>query len=344
MKNLEFLKTSNGNNHGKYLSPYFSADETPNRHWMMQMNDISSNLIQICVFHYSPVLKQFIRLERDETVLIEFAIIDNRGDKVHQQMKSSRSCVEFQLSTQEVLNCERADGSFIFYCAVQTFVKKEDISRKTITVDVTQPRTKQQINCSDQLANQFEELFHNMKYSDVNFDVLGRQFQAHKNILTSRSEVFAAMFEHPTQEKLSSQVIIEDIEPNIFHELLLFIYSGRIPWLKMKTMSIQLFIAADKYMIDGLKDACENHIISHMSPEKCLELLSLTPKHPAEHLKKNAISFFRLHPVQVMATDGWAKAKREVNLPWICDTVEILLQDDGDVASEQLPAKKSRLD
>ena len=156
--------------------------------------------------------------------------------------------------------------------------------------------------------------------------------------------MFAAMFEHPTKEKLSSQVIIEDIEPNIFHELLLFIYSGRIPLLKMETMSIQLFIAADKYMIEGLKDACENHLISHMSPEKCLELLSLTSKHPAEHLKKNAISFFRLHPVQVMATDGWAKAKREVNLPWICDTVEILLQDDGDVVAEQLPAKKSRLD
>ena len=67
--------------------------------------------------------------------------------------------------------------------------------------------------------------------------------------------MFAAMFEHPTKEKLSSQVIIEDIEPNIFHELLLFIYSGRIPLLKMETMSIQLFIAADKYMIEGLKDA-----------------------------------------------------------------------------------------
>ena len=54
------------------------------------MNDMSSNLIKICVFYYSPVLKQFITLGR-EIVLIEFAMIDNRGDKVHQQMKSSRS-------------------------------------------------------------------------------------------------------------------------------------------------------------------------------------------------------------------------------------------------------------
>jgi hypothetical protein len=33
--------------------------------------------------------------------------------------------------------------------------------------------------------------------------------------------------------------------------------------------------------------------------------------HPADDLKKNAVDFFRRFPSEVMATDGWKKAKQE---------------------------------
>ena len=67
-----------------------------------------------------------------------------------------------------------------------------------------------------------------MQFSDVNLNIRGREFPAHKNILAARSEVFAAMFQHPTKEKLSNQIEIEDIEPEVFQELLRFIYTGRV--------------------------------------------------------------------------------------------------------------------
>ncbi len=53
----------------------------------------------------------------------------------------------------------------------------------------------------------------------------GREFPAHK---VKKQSLFAAMFEHPTKEKLSNQVNVEDIDPDVFNELR-FIYTGQVP-------------------------------------------------------------------------------------------------------------------
>ena len=57
----------------------------------------------------------------------------------------------------------------------------------------------------------FEKLFESMEHSDVTFNVRGKQFQAHKNILTARSPVFAAMFQHQSEENMTGIVDVPDI-------------------------------------------------------------------------------------------------------------------------------------
>jgi speckle-type POZ protein len=57
-----------------------------------------------------------------------------------------------------------------------------------------------------------------------------------------------------------------------------------------------ILAAADKYLLEDLKSWCETHLIRQMSAENCLELLSLTTHHPAEHLKKYAVAYFRRYP------------------------------------------------
>ena len=42
------------------------------------------------------------------------------------------------------------------------------------------PRASIAINCTDELSTQLEELFDKMPSSDVNFNIGGRQFPAHK--------------------------------------------------------------------------------------------------------------------------------------------------------------------
>jgi speckle-type POZ protein len=154
-----------------------------------------------------------------------------------------------------------------------------------------------------------------MKFSDVIFNIGTRQFPAHKSILASRSEVFEAMFTHSTKEKLTNRIDIEDIEPEVFQELLHFIYTGRLSTTTMDTLAVGLLIAADKYLLIVLKNECENYLLRKMSPENCVELILrddlFNPPENLEKVLKEAAKRFQLLPGDVMATAKWEKMEKE---------------------------------
>jgi speckle-type POZ protein len=52
------------------------------------------------------------------------------------------------------------------------------------------------------LGADLEGLLEGGQYSDVNFEIGGGKFPAHKNILASRSRAFATMFQFPFQQQL----------------------------------------------------------------------------------------------------------------------------------------------
>ena len=211
------------------------------------------------------------------------------------------------------------DGSLNFCCKIFTHVKKEPIS---LSADPSSDA----INCLNELSTQFEELFDSMPSSDVNFNIGGRDFPAHKLILATRSKYFAAMFQHPTKENLTNRIVIEDIEPEVFDLLLRFIYTGRVQFDKLETMAAALFISADKYLLDQLKRTCENHLLHHMSPANCLELLlcgDLQNPSDSEPLKE-AAKFFRRLPSQVMAAERWENPEEE-NPRLLCQIHKFLL-------------------
>ena len=70
-----------------------------------------------------------------------------------------------------------------------------------------------------------------------------RQFFAHKLILRARSAVLDKMFEHSTIEKNENRVIIDDINEQVFEQLLRFIYSAHF---NDNVSFEELMIAADK--------------------------------------------------------------------------------------------------
>ena len=69
-------------------------------------------------------------------------------------------------------------------------------------------------------------------HSDVTLVAGGREFQAHKNILSARSPVFAKMFKHEMSESILNRVTITDIAPDTMEELLSYIYTGDAPIFK----------------------------------------------------------------------------------------------------------------
>ena len=265
---VPFLKTIIINREVRALSSeLFSPQETPNSKWDLMMYD-EVRQIGISVFHYDSAGNT---VEFVEPVLVKMSILDRNGQKVIQKMLPSKasSCdVDFRLSKEEIFqsDCQKSDKSYTFHFKILTHKKKDFVSSSADPSVLA-------IDCSGGLSNHLEGVFNNMQTSDVNFNIDGRDFPAHKNILAARSEVFAAMFKHPTKENLTNQIKIEDIEPDVFHEMLRFIYTGRVPLKMLETMAASLFIAADKYLLDELKIECENYFTHQMSPENCVVLL-----------------------------------------------------------------------
>lgn len=106
----------------------------------------------------------------------------------------------------------------------------------------------------DQLKQQrasdnFQSLLDNGKFADVILLVSGKEFRAHRNILSCRSTTFAAMFESGPKDKPAdgecSRWVITDVDnPDVFYEMLRYIYSLKTQALAQ--FDSQLLAAADK--------------------------------------------------------------------------------------------------
>jgi speckle-type POZ protein len=293
---VPFIHTADGNGQ-KLDSIIFSPQEIPNKKWKLLLYDRGAH-IEIYVFHGNSPGTTVTLLE---LIQGKMSILNKRGKKVLQIITTS---VTFNYSKEDLLKCQQADGSLTFYCKILTHVT---------TLASTHPRPAGvAINSPDELSTQLGELFDKMPSSDVNFNIGGREFPAHKLILAARSEVFDAMFKHQMKENSTNQIKIEDIDPEVFQELLRFIYTGRVSTATMEAMAVGLFVAADKYLLSGLKNECENYLLHDMSPDNCIELLlNSNLMNSAELLKKEAAKSFRCFPLQVMATSLWEKVKQE---------------------------------
>ncbi|XP_044731587.1 speckle-type POZ protein B-like [Chrysoperla carnea] len=159
------------------------------------------------------------------------------------------------------------------------------------------------------MSDDFGILFETKKFSDAILSVAdGREVQVHKYILAARSPVFAAMFEHEMKELKDNHVKIIDVDYEILHELLQFIYTGKVENLEI--MADELLAAADKYDLQRLKLLCEKELCENLSTENAAEILQLADLHGADQLKTQTIDFINANP-DVMDTIGWKQLKEK---------------------------------
>ncbi len=154
------------------------------------------------------------------------------------------------------------------------------------------------------LNSHIQLLFDNGSNTDVCFLVNDQEIRAHKLILSSRSPVFAAMFDHDMKEKRSGIVDIVGISPDTFRTVLRFMYTDQVE-LKKEEDAKKLIAAADKYKLDLLRMECEKFLIRGLTWSNCLELLILSDLHKCTHLRETAMKFIRKHTTQLMKTEGW---------------------------------------
>jgi len=156
---------------------------------------------------------------------------------------------------------------------------------------------------TNKLVFDMETLLETSTLTDVTIKCENKELECHKAILSARSSVFRAMFQHDMRESNRNEIIISDLEYNTVKDMVKFIYTGRLADISEK--SDLLLSAADKYDIKDLKDICCQCLSSNLNIEQIVDVLVLSDLHKATELKSTAIQFLLCHREEVFAQPDW---------------------------------------
>lgn len=81
------------------------------------------------------------------------------------------------------------------------------------------------------------------------------------------------MFEYEMEESKKNWVEINDVEFEVFKEMMCFIYMGKV--LNFDKMVDDLLVVVDKYVLECLKVMCEDVFCSNFFVENVVEIFIL---------------------------------------------------------------------
>ncbi|KAH7862218.1 hypothetical protein Vadar_001569 [Vaccinium darrowii] len=167
------------------------------------------------------------------------------------------------------------------------------------------------------IGQHFGKLLESGKGTDVNFEVNGEIFNAHKVVLAARSPVFRAQLFGPMKDNNTQCIKVEDMEAPVFKALLHFIYWDALPNMEELTgsslkwaftlMSQHLLAAADRYGLERLRLLCEANLSEDVAINTVATTLALAEQHRCSHLKSVCLKFVAMpeNLRAVMQTDGF---------------------------------------
>ncbi|XP_075151073.1 protein roadkill-like [Haematobia irritans] len=161
------------------------------------------------------------------------------------------------------------------------------------------------LSCSAKVH--FGQLLLKGKLSDVILKANGESVKAHKAILSARSQVFSAMFDHHMEENKTGVVVIDDIKGDVLKEMLYFIYTGTSP--KLNEFAVELAAAAEKYCLDDLKCLCSQHLIRNTNLQTVIDFLALADVYNMADLKSHTLKFINANDKEVVKSEGWKRIR-----------------------------------
>lgn len=175
---------------------------------------------------------------------------------------------------------------------------------------------------SSNIGMNFGQLLETGKGTDVNFEVDGETFAAHKLVLATRSPVFRAQLFGPMRDQNTQCIKVEDMEAPVFKALLHFMYWDSLPDMQELTglnttwastlMAQHLLAAADRYGLERLRVLCEANLCEGVAINTVATTLALAEQHHCFQLKAVCLKFVALpeNLRAVMQTDGFEYLKQ----------------------------------
>lgn len=162
------------------------------------------------------------------------------------------------------------------------------------------------------------ELFHNQHRCDVQFQFTdGQKIGAHVLLLSISSPVFAAMFRSGFKETETRKVAINEIEFEVFRQLLIYLYTGHAPKLAEENITQSLFEAADKYDVEPLKEECiDVLLLRKLTVKNAINMLVWSHLHSIPKLFDLAVNFVAENGKEIFVLSDWLDLIK--NYPELC--------------------------
>ncbi len=125
------------------------------------------------------------------------------------------------------------------------------------------------------LSRNLYKLVNDDLFADVYFEVEGKRIAAHRNILSCRSDYFAAMLGRHANFRESSQqnpIYVAGISYDVFIQVLNFLYTGHIDANIDTLTAMDLIRASDLYNMNNLEELMFYHLELRISDSNCIKV------------------------------------------------------------------------
>ncbi|XP_011304402.1 speckle-type POZ protein A-like [Fopius arisanus] len=170
----------------------------------------------------------------------------------------------------------------------------------SITTDVRTTRRKDTCLVNRGFEGDLEKLLDNPQVSDIAITVGGRKFWGVRALLAARSPVFAAILGGN-----EGDVVIEDVEEDVFEEVLHFLHTDRVRNPEDRTE--KLLHAGQKFGLKRLVQMIGLNLLKDLTTDNVAERLLLAHEYLLQGVKDVIIRFIKGRVKAVVQTQGYKK-------------------------------------
>eukprot|EP00984_Skeletonema_dohrnii_P015611 scaffold6776_cov99-Skeletonema_dohrnii-CCMP3373.AAC.8 len=255
--------------------------------------------------------------EQKSSLKFEIKILDKFG-ATKKAMQATIPQRRFQTPTTDI---SRGFSDFILLSDIldesQNFID-EALGSLTIVVSIKDPPTAAFVPKNpfqDMMQNKFldeesSDVCFEVSMAEANEDNTNRArslipFHAHRLIL----EICAPMLAELFGEGESAVVTVNDIKPDVFHQLLWYVYGGTVPVAPLKECAKDIIDAADKYSIVNLKLEAEAAYVESttITADNAMDNLLYADAKNLAVLKEAVMDFLAAHGGEVIGNVSFAQ-------------------------------------
>ncbi|XP_052537698.1 kelch-like protein 5 isoform X3 [Tympanuchus pallidicinctus] len=147
----------------------------------------------------------------------------------------------------------------------------------------------QALNHAEQSFKKMENYLRHKQLCDVVLVAGDRRIPAHRLVLSSVSDYFAAMFTNDVREARQEEIKMEGVEPNALWALVQYAYTGR---LELKEDNIECLLStACLLQLSQVVEACCKFLMKQLHPSNCLGIRSFADAQGCTDLHKVAHNY-----------------------------------------------------